>query len=224
LIGCLVSNILPLELDAEDEDDPEEDNKNESKGYDDENEDTKLAATPKVTAYSNRTNGTNGMLTFMPIYAQSVWIDHDKLQKMITLAIVLPSGIINPEDSKVRVADNQHALMVSIKWPPMISKVASLHAYWNNTHDPDKKLPQYHPKILGFHQYFASLKAEENDSLYSEAIIPLPFLVQKDIAELTRLATTEEERIIYVDLRAIQAMAYKCSPDADIDFKVVKLP
>ena len=89
----------------------------------------------------------------------------------------------------------------------MILKVAYLHAYWNKT-PTLASLPPYHPKILGFQQFVAAL-GKENDDLYSVAMIPTNFPVQRNIVNITRMKTKEGEHILYVDLQAVQDINYQ---------------
>lgn len=157
-------------------------------------------------------------LVFMPIYLLAVWRNAE-LQEMVSVAIHLPSGLISPEFSKVRVSDDQLSLILTVKWPRMISSVNALHKYWNQQ-DPNA-LPSFHPRILAFHAAFNMIRDKENDDLFSTATIPLGGQeVLKNIVALTRLGTETGELVLYVDLQRVKSIDYKESPDAA--FNIVK--
>jgi hypothetical protein len=122
--------------------------------------------------------GMNHLYEWMPIYAISLWKNGD-MDEQVTLAILLPSGVGSIEDSQVCVDDNLYEVHVHVKWPTIASVVSSLHSLWN--------LPEYHPKLVGFHDFFSNLRERESDSLYSEATIGLPMRVQKTPVEFHHL-------------------------------------
>jgi hypothetical protein len=113
----------------------------------------------------------NHLYEWMPICAISLWKNGD-MDEQVTLAILLSSGIGSIEDSQVCVDDNLYEVHVGVKWPTIASVVSALHSLWN--------LPEYHPKLVGFHDFFSNLREQESDSLYSEATISLPIEGSED--------------------------------------------
>jgi hypothetical protein len=148
----------------------------------------------------------NHLYEWMPIYAISLWKNGD-MDEQVTLAILLPSGIGSMEDSQVRVDDNLYEVHVRVKWPTIASVVSALHSLWN--------LPEYHPKLVGFHDFFSNLRERESDSLYSEATISLPMRVQKTPVEFHRLGDQSGARVLYVTYCAVQKNDYKGIEDTD---------
>jgi hypothetical protein len=74
---------------------------------------------------------------------------------------------------------------------------------------------EYHPKLVGFHDFFSNLCEQESDSLYSEATIGLPIRVQKTPVEFHCLGDQSGARVLYVTYRAVQKNDYKGIEDTD---------
>jgi len=173
---------------------------------------TRASAQPAlVTASPAPPNFTSFLMTWNPIYALSHWTGGD-MDEHVTVAVLLPSGISARDDSQVRVSENHQELQVKVSWPHMMSSVAALHALWQAT---SNALPSYHPKIVGFHNFFTNLRGRESDKLVSEATIRLPIKVQKIPTEFVRIGDPSGARILYVTLHAIEIVDYKDVADGD---------
>jgi hypothetical protein len=70
--------------------------------------------------------------------------------------------------------------------------------------------PAYHPtKVLSHHDFFVSLKTQEEDILYSTAIIKFPISVQKNILAVHCLGTVTGGSILNVDFEGVNKSEYK---------------
>lgn len=214
IIRCFLSLVTESVQQDEDDEEPPQKVARAVSSYED--DDVKPAtATPR----SNLTLVSYDSLRFTPIHAVAEWTNA-ALQQIVSVAILLPSGVGTPDASKVRVSEDQHSLQVTAKWPPMMSSVDNLHAFWNQK-DPGT-YPGGHPRMVAFHQFFSFLRERENDDLFSVATI---FLggeqVLKNVLSITRMGTDEGERIIFVDLQHVKGLDYKESPDGA--FSIIKL-
>lgn len=162
---------------------------------------------PAPTSYDSH------LQDWYPLYSISMWTGGE-MDKYVTIALLLPSGITKREDSQVRVSDNLVEMVVRVKWPSIMSNVALLHAFYGMG-DKGLALPAYHPKIVGFNNFFLNLRDRESDPLYSEATIPLPMKVQKTPVEFRRIGDSSGARVLYVTLRAVEMAAYKGIDDSD---------
>jgi hypothetical protein len=185
---------------------------------DDEDEDTKPAAIASTPRTNSSMLNIPSQLRCMPIHAIAEYKNSD-MQEMVSVAILLPSGVNTPDASKVKVSEDQLSLNVTIKWPAMISNVTKLHLIWNQVNAAS--FPPFHPRIQAFDYFFSNLRQRENDDLFSMGTIPLGGgEVLKNIVSLTRMGTEGGERILFVDLQRVRSVDYKESPDAD--FTIVK--
>lgn len=176
--------------------------------------DRKPASIKKVKLFHGNKNprDAHGQISWMPIYCISQW-KNGQMENMVTVAIILPSGVTKKEDSKVKVSDDLCELQVTVKWPSMLSNVAALHKFWNRK--DENTLPSWHPKIVGFHDYFAGLREKEDEDLYATASIVLPLQVQKNIVDIHHFGDENGARIIYVELRGMENSSYKSTTDSD---------
>lgn len=152
-------------------------------------------------------------LTWEPLYSIALWKVGAKESK-VSVAIVLPSGVDLKHEVKIFVSDNQRELAVHVKWPRMISDVDALHHHWNEKNK--NALPDFHPKIIAFHDFYSGLRKREDDDLYSVAHILLPIQVQKNVEAIYRLGDEYGTRIMYVDLKGFQDSGYKGNRSGDL--------
>lgn len=143
----------------------------------------------------------------------SVWTN-DQLHDMVTVAISLSAGVNIDQECKVSISANNNDLIVKEKMVDMLSNVDTMHSYWRKK-DPNA-LPPSHAKIMGFHQYFSSLREREDDDIYCTAVIPLPFPVQKAIVNMHKMGNNAGARILYVELRAVEYNDYKVPAGSEL--------
>ena len=148
--------------------------------------------------------------TWHPIYSFSEWTDGKNLQKRLTIAVVLPSGVASQNDNdaaKIRVSEDLSSLVVTVKWPKLLTNIDHLHMHW--TSKDGTCLPNYHPKVLGFHHFFSCLKNDNEDEMWSTAMIDLPFKVKREILDETHLESKiHGTRIVYAELVALDENNY----------------
>ena len=132
-----------------------------------------------------------------------------QLHNMVTVVISLTGGVDIDKECKVYVSDNNYDLVVSEKMISMLADVNLMHKPWTNKKKGDAGLPSNDPKITGFYIYFSTIRKKEDDDIYTTAIIPLPFPVQKTIVNLHRLGSNSGARVLYVDLQAMNYDEYK---------------
>lgn len=145
-------------------------------------------------------------LTWEPLYSIALW-KCGAMESKVSMAIVLPSSVDPKDEVKIFVSDNQRELAVHVKWPRMISNVDALHHFWNKKNKD--ALPEFHPKIIAFHDFYSALRKREDDVLYSVAHILLPIQVQKNVEAIYHLGDEYGTRILYVDLKGFQDSGYK---------------
>ena len=97
----------------------------------------------------------------------------------------------------------------------MMTDVDLMHKQWHKK-NANAYLPS-NPKIMGFHKFFASMRKKEDDELFTTAIIPLPFPVQKTIVDMHRLGNGSGARLLYVDLCAMIYSDYKVAAKSELD-------
>jgi hypothetical protein len=96
----------------------------------------------------------------------------------------------------------------------MLSNVDLMHKHWRK--QDVNAYPPSNPKIMGFHHYFSSIRKREDDDIYTTAIIPLPFPVQKTIVNVTKLGNDKGTRMLYVELRAMIYNDYKAAAKSEL--------
>jgi hypothetical protein len=143
----------------------------------------------------------------------SVWVS-DQLHDMVTVAISLTGGVNINDGCKVFVSDNNNDLIVSEKMIDMLADVDLMHKHWREN-DP-KAFPSSHATIMGFHKFFSGIRKREDDDIYTTAIIPLPFQVQKTIVMMQKMGHKDGARVLYVVLRAVEYNDYKAPAKSEL--------
>ena len=73
------------------------------------------------------------------------------MQGMLTVAILMPSGVDINDGVKATVADNQKQLIVSVKWPVLMTDTEKMHKPWKE----EESYPRWwNSKVHGFFRYF----------------------------------------------------------------------
>ena len=151
---------------------------------------------------SNEDNVTHH--TFTPICAMSIW-QNNECQKIVSVPILLPSGVSEKSQSKVSMSEDGNQLEVEIVWPLMLSNVNFLHEFWNIS---GIVIPDSHPKIVGFHSFFQDMRKKDSDPIFSVGKINLPFTVNKSITTIKRIGDKAGTRIICAELTALEVADY----------------
>jgi hypothetical protein len=157
----------------------------------------------------------NDELLWKPICLIAKW-DDEALNKIVTLLIVLPSGVSEDTAEAVTVESGGVELVVKVKWPTMLLDMDLLHAKWapDASSSPSstanstsvivtKKItayPSYYPRIVAIKQAFAQQRSNENEKIYSVERIRLPLVCQEQILNFDRVGDKSGTRLLYVDL------------------------
>ena len=129
------------------------------------------------------------------------------MQEKLSVCVLLPSGCLDKECSRIKVGENLSELIVEVKCPDYFVDVHSLLS--NKV-----VLPKNHPKFVGFHRFFQGYRKKNSDPIIAKASIPLEFEVQKNILCIYRLGKKNGLRVIYVELVASKTSDYN---DIDCD-------
>ena len=132
-----------------------------------------------------------------PLYSFSEWIDARTMVKMLTLVVLLPSGVGSRFTG--RVIDNGCIYEIVCQWPPVLFNPLITFKKWIDL----KELSLQHPKISGLHQMVAPLRGKlDGASVESTCQINLPFRVQAHILSESRIATKDGSKYIVVEMKA----------------------
>lgn len=176
--------------------------------YDEEDDDEAEAKPSKYAkAYTSMEHelGIPEALVFKPQVSISLWQD-DARQEFVSVAIAMPAGITERNDTKVRVLDDLTSIRVDIGIPPILGNPIELHRYWEKIGKP---LAPDCPRIKGHQDFQASIKNREVDKIYSTAVICLPIQVQKKILKIYRYGTWKLGSVLYIDLEGSSKSEYK---------------
>jgi len=188
------SSILEEEFDNNDDigDDAEDDTSDDKKPS---------AKKPKLSTTAHCLN-VHPSLQWKPQIAMSVWVS-EQLHDMVTVAISLTGGVNINDGCKVFVSDNNNDLIVSEKMIDMLEDMNLIHKHG---HERTQK-----PLLLCMQQlwdftssFLVSERGKEDDDIYTTAIIPLPFQVQKTIIMMQKMGHKDGARVLYVVLRAVE--------------------
>ena len=141
----------------------------------------------------------SGPRLFRPLYLLSEWSGPETTTKIITVAIVLPTGIETGNFS-IRIVEDGKCLLLVVQWPDPLIDLRMMHKKWlSHTNGSE----MYHPKVTGFEAGLKRLRKRTIDYIESSAHILLPFAVQSHILSKHNLGWRDNgTKMVYVDLRA----------------------
>jgi len=160
----------------------------------------------------DRDGGDNGSASlkledscdFKPLYLISRWQEDETPTEMLSVAILLPSGI-QGGDFHVRVVEGGNRLELKVIWPIPLIDEQLLHRKWLG---PTASVPiaKYHPKFSRFQkEELKEYRDSRNTMVESLAFIPLPIAVQLNIHAKGNLSWPESTaRIVYLDLKGYE--------------------
>ena len=96
-------------------------------------------------------------------------------------------------ECKVHVSANSCDLVVKEKMVDILSDVDLLYKHWRSK--DVHAFPPSSPTIMGFHRYFFTIRKREDEDIFTTAIIPLPFPVQKSMVSIYKLGNEKEARV-----------------------------
>ena len=151
-----------------------------------------------------------------PMCAMSTWVEPDTTTRRITVAVILPSGV-QKRDFKIRVPEGGMRVEIYFTWPNPLGDVGVMHRKWLKANNGDR-FERYHPKCVGFDEFFRELRDSTSDEIESIAEIPLPIAVETHIEKTHNLGfRNSTARKLYIDLK-VAADKYAVEPN-DSDFE-----
>jgi hypothetical protein len=151
---------------------------------------------------------------WMPTYALAMWKD-DKLRKRVTVCVSFDGGVNLEDDVTLRVSEDGSKLEIKARVVKRLNDVDTLHEYhrqkWKDS------LPPFHPKIIAFQEFFKALKKTEDEFIYNEAVIFLPFPVQGAFVEEIRLKDQYTCLSVYVEMLAIEEDIFSSKSKSKIE-------
>ena len=178
--------------------------------------------------YAPMENNANSM--FLPPYYYFVWQKKENLQKVLSMVLLLPTGVLTDAkdsgDLKATVTDNGWHLHLKLKWPPILSNVdaisESLYSGFTDTKSEEKpsSVQPFSDEIYNMvvmrqtmTSYLSGMKEHMDDDVFSEAFIPLSMQVQKkiDSTQYMQCGTTGT-RIVFFNLIACEQNTFLGSP------------
>lgn len=145
--------------------------------------------------------------SFMPLALVSEWEEALTTTPMISVAIILPSGV-GVGDFMLRVIEDGDVLELTVKWPAPMVDIELMHVKWLKNGEDGKPIStditRHHPKILGFQKKLRMVRQHFENTPESIARFGLPFTVQSHINAQYNLGwASNATRMVYVDLRSV---------------------
>lgn len=176
---------------------------------DDSSHDIKPAVQPsdnigsdKAGAIERRLLSATTTPVFTPLSLQSQWVEPGSTTRMVTVAMVLPTGV-GKGQFDVKVLDGGREVELKVMLPEPLSNLRMLHRKWVETAKDGSKMQMYHPKVLGFEASLKQFRKHSNEKIEATARIALPFPVQNHIAKRDNLGWLDNDcKVVYIDLKA----------------------
>ena len=162
--------------------------------------------THQTTSSVSGSSASKGMIAFQPNYSISHWTNH--VTPMLTVAILLPSGVSSREASTVSILPSLKELELMIRWPALMSDVNRLHAF--KMRPSDSLASETDSKLIGFHHFLNNHRTKDTDPICARTVIKLPFQVQKMLKDFKRLSDGETSaNVTCVDLMGVTDSDHK---------------
>jgi hypothetical protein len=178
----------------------------------------KKAKVSTTVESNSATLGFHKNQMWMPNYALAMWKDH-KLKKQVTICILFDGGVNLDEDDSAVISKDGTKLKIKCKGIKRLNDVDTLHEYHRTT--PNQGLPEYHPQVIAFQEFFQVIKTFEIDSMYNEATIFLPFPIQGTFLEETRLEDQYKSLTLYLQMIAIEDHTFSAKKKTKMEKMVV---
>lgn len=93
-----------------------------------------------------------------------------------------PLHMFSECEFSVRVWEDGHSILLTVNWTNPLVNLQHLHQKWLTSKSFDL-IEMYHPKVIGFEQFFKKCRTWSTDNLESTATFVLPIQVQTYISE-----------------------------------------
>lgn len=134
--------------------------------------------------------------------------------------------LANVADSKAIIQKGGNQLVVSCKWPRLMTTETYLHKFWYSVNPDGKKgnketkapaFPDWHSKIIAFEKLYKQMKESKSKDIWSHAYIDLPFQVQEDEMDLHQIGDkTSGAFVLYLNSKAYSNSKYNMGKDKSI--------
>jgi len=115
-------------------------------------------------------------LSFNPIHIITEWKDPKSKDMRCSVAILLPSGIVERiDDIEINIIDG-NTLSLIIPWPTSFMKTEKLMRIWLEGQEVER-IESYHPHCESFNNVRMRYQSRESDPVNSTALFALPFEV-----------------------------------------------
>lgn len=135
-------------------------------------------------------------------FIMSDWKEPRTQVPRLSVAVLLPSGA-KPSSVTCRIVDSGQVLQISLHLPDEMVIMEKLHRLWINHNDPNLKIENYHPKIIGFEESLKELRSHHSERVEQFMRIQLPFSVETSIHKITNLGWVNSKAVVlYCDLKS----------------------
>jgi hypothetical protein len=144
----------------------------------------------------------NDELVWRPIHFVAGWQDAE-LTHHVSVVVALPGGAVTTtKDMILKVEDDGHTLVVSIKWPALIADCERLHKKMHLKSMGPVALATLALRKFGIEKALSKMRENMDEQLRSVARIPLKYQVQDKVVNIELIADEAGARVVYIDLKA----------------------
>lgn len=162
-------------------------------------DDSKLDEDIILEDEDNKSELSESVLTWQPLYAVAPWRDPVTKEDYISAAVVLPTGVgEQANDIIVRIEDGKK-LRVGVAWPLALADSERLNRKWI-TGSGVPQIEAYHPRVMAFANFVEKYQAHEGERIISWATIDLPNAVKPDFEKHTFGFKDSKTIVVYVDM------------------------
>ena len=153
---------------------------------------------------------SRGRANWMPIHNVWSWTEGVGRPLMVSVVIVLPSGVDNMKECiKVNVGACCRKLTVTMDWPKEVTETMTLHRWMG------KNAVTYHPRLMEYEECLKKRRRQISENVTSMATINLPCRVLRSLEKNQRFKFSGSmTQVMYVDLQANKHLDY-CDHDSN---------
>jgi len=140
-------------------------------------------------------------LLWNPLYAITSWKDPDTKENIVSVAILLPTGVGEQTNDLIIRIENERTLRIGVMWPRALSISEVLNRKWLTGNGVDS-ITSYHPRVMGFANFVERFQSKEGDPVFSWCSIDLPMPVKPDFTKHLIGFKNSKAIALYIDLMA----------------------